>query len=77
MAKCYEDALKRVPTLSGKITLAFEIDGAGRVGKLELEPAGLDEPGLLTCVRGVTEGIRFPATGGPSLEVHYPIAMTP
>jgi hypothetical protein len=77
MAKCYEDALKRVPTLSGKITLAFEIDGAGRVGKLELEPVGLDEPALLTCVRDVTEGIRFPATGGPSLEVHYPIAMTP
>jgi DNA-binding response OmpR family regulator len=76
-AACYEDALKRVPTLSGALTLNYEIDGRGRVNKLTLEPSGLDEQGLLSCVREAAEKIEFPATGGPSIMVRYPLQMTP
>lgn len=76
-AACYEDALKRVPTLSGTLTMNYEIDGRGRVSKLTLEPSGLDEPGLLSCVREAAEKIEFPATGGPNLSVRYPLQMTP
>jgi hypothetical protein len=76
-AACYEDALKRVPTLSGVITMNYEIDGRGRVEKLALEPSGLDEPGFLRCVHQAAEKIEFPATGGPNITVRYPLQMTP
>lgn len=74
---CYEAALERNKSLQGKLTLAFGIDGDGRVTSpaVEIEPS-LAEQGLEACLLQDLEKMRFPATG-KTTTVKYPIVMTP
>lgn len=62
--------------LSATIEVQLLVDATGRVTKSRLEgaPRYLFEHGLLECARRALGGLRFPATGAPTL-VKFPIHL--
>jgi hypothetical protein len=62
--------------LKGTITVKLVVDEHGRVAREKLQaPHYLFEHGLLACMRSALGGMRFPATGMPTL-VTMPINFT-
>ncbi|NUP13580.1 MAG: AgmX/PglI C-terminal domain-containing protein [Polyangiaceae bacterium] len=77
MHGCYEKALERDKSLSGKLNLDFAISGEGAIEGLKLgEGSTLKEAGLVECVFGEVRKLTFAATG-ERRTVSYPILMTP
>jgi hypothetical protein len=61
--------------LQATITIRMVVDGNGRVTRSKLEaPRYLLEHGLLGCVQQALRGMRFPATGAPTL-VTFPVHL--
>jgi eukaryotic-like serine/threonine-protein kinase len=61
---CFES---HVADLKGspRVTIRFELDGAGKVEQTSLEPAGLSQHPLGACLLGVARATPFPAPGRP------------
>lgn len=74
---CYE-ALPE-PRPSGKLELAFSIDGAGSVQRASAGPATtLDAPAFTRCILQEAEKVKFAALGGRGeTTVRYPITFRP
>ena len=69
---CYRKALRRKPTLQGKIILRFRIRAEGSVESVALV-ANLDEaPEVGRCARAMAAQWRFPSTKQPAV-VTYPV----
>lgn len=61
--------------LDGQITVAFRIQRAGKVSGVRLEaPAYLVDHGLMRCVRGIVQGLSFPASSKAQI-VTYPFVL--
>jgi hypothetical protein len=73
MRDCYEHALKRDPTLAGKIFLRFDIEETGRVEKVDVESSTLKSDVLADCIERRSKAWRFPQTEGEQVSVTYPI----
>lgn len=71
---CYEAQLRLSPKLAGKVKASFAIQPDGAVAEVE-RAGGLDDPALWTCLRGVIEGMRFPAMGKVT-RVTYPFIFS-
>jgi rRNA maturation protein Nop10 len=84
MKQCYDSALKRRPTLGGKLVLKFAIVGDPQVGGVveDAEFAGesdLQDDEMQTCVRESLLALTFdkPPEGGGKVTVTYPILFSP
>lgn len=62
--------------LSGTITVKMVVEGTGRVSRSRVQaPRYLHSQGVLSCVQGALRGMKFPATGAPTL-VTLPVNLT-
>jgi TonB family protein len=73
---CYEQALKRNPTLAGKVTIRFTISGSGKVTTAR---AVLNEltPAVGNCMVAAFKRFRFPPPEGGTVTFEYPFMFTP
>lgn len=62
--------------LTGTFTVKMVVEGTGRVSRSRVQaPRYLHAQGLLGCVQGALRGMRYPATGAPTL-VTMPVHLT-
>ncbi len=81
---CYGGALKRRPTLAGKLVLRFNIVGDASVGGVVegaeiAEGSDIQDPEMETCVRESLMTLTFdkPPKGGGVATVTYPLEVSP
>jgi hypothetical protein len=74
---CYERALRRNPSLVGKMVLQATISPAGTVSALELAGGSMDDQEMLGCMRGLILHWRFPSFSGGSVEMSLPFVFQP
>ncbi|MDJ0761776.1 MAG: AgmX/PglI C-terminal domain-containing protein [Myxococcota bacterium] len=73
---CYERALRRDPTLGGKVTVRFTISGSGKVSAARTTLNELT-PEVGNCIVSAFKRFRFPQPDGGALTVEYPFMFTP
>ena len=72
---CYERALKRNPTLTGKIVMHWTITAAGTVSGVDVEQDSLGDSEVGSCIKSLIARWRFPAPAGGSVEVSFPFVF--
>jgi outer membrane biosynthesis protein TonB len=72
---CYERALKRNPTLSGKVVVHWTITAAGTVSGIDIENDTLGDSEVANCIKSLVARWRFPAPAGGSVEVSFPFVF--
>jgi len=72
---CYERALKRNPSLSGKVKVRWTITAAGTVSAVEIEEDSMGDSEVASCIKGLVSRWRFPAPSGGSVDVVYPFVF--
>jgi outer membrane biosynthesis protein TonB len=65
--KCYEEALKRNPTLSGKLSVKFQIGTGGRITRVKFKKNGTGDAGVANCVKAKMKRWKFKAPEGGSV----------
>ncbi|MEZ4472910.1 MAG: AgmX/PglI C-terminal domain-containing protein [bacterium] len=74
---CYEAALLKRADLSGKITVEWEIDAAGKPTGVRVGVSTLGEPEVGACVLGVIRRLTFPRPPpGGSCVISYPFIFS-
>jgi TonB family protein len=74
---CYERALKRNPSLSGRVLIRWTITAAGTVSDVEIEEDSLGDAEVASCIKRLVGRWRFPAPSGGSVDVVYPFIFEP
>lgn len=75
---CYEDGLRNSPGLTGTVTMAFEILGAGSVQSPRVARTSLGNPGVEGCISRSMMNWKFPKPlGGVTVKVAYPFLLRP
>ena len=72
---CYERALKRNPTLSGKVVIHWTITQAGTVSGVDVEQDTLGDAEVASCMKALVARWRFPAPSGGSVDVSFPFVF--
>ena len=72
---CYERALKRNPTLTGKIVMHWTITAAGTVSGVDVEQDSLGDSEVASCIKSLVARWRFPAPSGGSVDVSFPFVF--
>jgi len=75
-AKCYERALKRKPSLGGKLKVQFTIAPTGAVSAAKIVSDGLRDAKLSTCVLARLKSWRFPRPVGGPVTARYPFVFS-
>jgi hypothetical protein len=74
---CYESAMKKDPTLSGKVALKFTIDAKGTVSQAQMGDTNIADADMATCLVAAVRGLSFPAPdNGGSTVVTYPLQFS-
>lgn len=75
--RCYEEELRKDPTVGGRITVRFTVGKDGRVISSSLSEYDLpEEPSL--CILNVIQNMRFPPTkNGKSVTFSFPFLFEP
>lgn len=71
LVACYESALKRNPSLSGKVTLRFTINKIGKVSKAEIETDTMHDEDVNRCIIERASNWRFPPPSGGADDVQF------
>jgi hypothetical protein len=74
---CYENALKRNPSLKGKMRIRFTILETGGVSDLSVVENGLGSPDVASCVTSTMRAWRLPFRPSGPVTVDYPLVFTP
>ncbi len=74
--RCYDEGLRKTPTLQGRVAIKFVIDATGAVSSVTDGGSELTDPTVLACVAQVFKTLKFPAPGG-IVTVAYPIHFAP
>jgi hypothetical protein len=74
LVRCYERGLAINPTLRGKVTATFFINGSGAVQAATATGIHKD---VSSCIAGMIKAIRFPKPYGSSVRVVYPFVFAP
>jgi outer membrane biosynthesis protein TonB len=77
---CYDQALEKLPDLSGDLTIRFTLDPKGKVRAAELnrQRSTIVAPELVECVAGVIRSLSFPPSArGMESTVNYPFNFEP
>lgn len=75
--QCYEDGLRRNPTLEGRVAVRFVIGRDGSVSNAANGGSDLADSGVVSCVIGAYYGLSFPPPEDGIVKVVYPILFTP
>jgi TonB family protein len=74
---CYDNALKKTPSLDGKITLQMDITAAGEVTNLDPLDDSMGNAALQRCILSQVEGWKFPAIPAGTVRFTLPLVFTP
>ncbi|MFO0761704.1 MAG: AgmX/PglI C-terminal domain-containing protein [Byssovorax sp.] len=77
LRRCYENGLRRDPSLAGRVTVRFLILANGEVGSAADGGSSLSDAGVVSCVVRGFQGLSFPAPESGSVTVTYPIVFAP
>jgi TonB family protein len=70
---CYEKELTKDPSLYGKVTVSFLIEGSGRVADALVQQSTMGNEPVETCIVNHVRRWAFPAPeGGSTVQVTYP-----
>ncbi len=73
---CYEQGLQSNPSLEGRVTVRWIIDGTGRVQGSSLASSSLSNGGVEGCIVGAVQRWTFPAPeNGGVVGVNYPFVL--
>jgi hypothetical protein len=73
---CYEKGLQVTPSLSGRVGVRFNINGAGVVNTAQVENSSLDDAKVEGCVLNKLRAWKFPKPmGGVNVKVSYPFML--
>jgi len=71
--KIYQRALRKDPTLGGKVVLRLTILPTGDVESVEIVSSDIDVDSFLRKLKTLIKGIKFPNRNVPTVVVNYPI----
>jgi TonB family protein len=75
---CYEQQLRRNPTLAGKVTIEFSIQPRGNVTDVKVKENTTNDAAVGTCVANTVSTFRFnPGPEGGSVTYAYPFVFSP
>jgi TonB family protein len=75
---CYEQQLRRNPTLAGKVTVEFTIQPRGNVTDVKVKDNTTGDSAVATCVANTVGLFRFnPGPEGGSVSYSYPFVFAP
>jgi len=74
---CYEDGLRKNPTLSGRISIKFVIDREGKVSTAQDCGSELPDSAVVRCVVDKIAPLKFPQPEGGIVTVVMPIVFDP
>lgn len=75
---CYEQGLRRDPSLAGKLTMRFTVQPGGGVTDARASTDSLGDPSVANCVARKLRGLRFdPGPVGGSVTFAYPFVFAP
>ena len=75
---CYEQQLRRNPTLAGKVTIEFTIQPRGNVTDVHVKENSTGDSAVATCVANTVGLFRFnPGPEGGSVTYAYPFVFAP
>ena len=72
---CYDKALKKNPTLGGRLVVGLQLADDGQVCASRLVKDTLDDPEVVSCVQSLFVGQRFPAPEGGCVNVALPLVF--
>ncbi len=76
--RCYENELRRNPTLAGKVTVQFTIVERGTVSAARASENTTGSPAVANCVVRTVRRFRFnPGPDGGSVQFRYPFVFAP
>ncbi|MBI5534572.1 MAG: AgmX/PglI C-terminal domain-containing protein [Deltaproteobacteria bacterium] len=74
---CYEDGLRREPTLTGRVATRFVIGLDGTVSQVTSGGSDLPDRVVQECIFDVFRTLKFPRPNGGIITVVYPIRFSP
>jgi outer membrane biosynthesis protein TonB len=74
---CYDNALKKSPNLTGKITLQMDIAASGSVGGLTPLDDSMGNAALQRCILAQVQGWKFPAIEAGTVRFTLPLVFSP
>jgi len=75
---CYEQQLRRNPSLAGKVTVQFTIEQSGSISKASATENTTNDAAVAACVVDTVKRFRFnPGPEGGSVSFSYPIVFAP
>lgn len=74
---CYENALKKTPTLEGRVSVKYFIDAKGAVKNAADDGSDLQDAATVACIVKAFGDITYPAPIGATVNVKYPILLAP
>jgi Ca-activated chloride channel family protein len=77
MRACYENGLRRNPSLAGRVSIRFVIGQNGQVLSSMDGGSGLGDPGVVACVVSSVRGLSFPQPGAGFVTVLLPVTFSP
>jgi hypothetical protein len=72
---CYEQALHRNPTLSGRIIIHWTIAPTGSVSEVNLEQDTLHDAEVASCIMALVVRWSFPPRAGGPVDVSFPFVF--
>jgi TonB family protein len=73
---CYENQLKRNPTLKGKVVVRFNITPAGRAGDIKIEENSVGSAEVGECIASLMRSWVFPFKPPDEVAVQYPFLFS-
>jgi hypothetical protein len=74
---CYENGLRKNPTLQGRVTTRFLVARDGSVAYAADGGSDVPDASVVSCVVGAFSRLSFPEPAGGTVAVEYPIAFSP
>jgi TonB family protein len=75
---CYEQQLRRNPSLAGKVVVEFTIEVSGTISKASATANTTNDPAVASCVVDTVKRFRFnPGPQGGSVTFSYPFVFAP
>jgi hypothetical protein len=74
---CYERGLRERPTLAGRVSVKFTIGPDGTTHNAQVQSTTLDSSAVESCIARAFMGLRFPEPEVGSVNVVFPIMLSP
>ncbi|RKH72040.1 energy transducer TonB [Corallococcus interemptor] len=75
--RCYENGLKRDPSLKGKVMVRFELTPQGRASNVEVDESTLRSDEVINCIKTTMRAWTFPFKPSDDVPVSYPFIFSP